>query len=81
MRATKATFKLGIQFENWGAIGDRYIHSVGVVGRSTWMANFHHIWLQAREFGIASDLGDYCFELKAAEAARFATSDTIWGGS
>lgn len=81
MRATKATFKLGIQFENWGAIGDRYIHSFGVVGRSTWMADFHHIWLQAREFGIASDLGDYCFELKAAEAARFATSDTIWGGS
>lgn len=76
MRATKATFKLGIQFENWGGIGDRYIHSFGTVGRSTWMADFHHIWLQAREMGLAGELGDYCLELKAAEAARFATSDT-----
>ncbi len=76
MRATKATFKLGIQFENWGAIGDRYIHSFGTVGKSTWMADFHHIWLQARDLGLASDLGDYSFELKAAEAMRFATSDT-----
>lgn len=76
MRATKATFKLGIAFENWGQIGDRYIHSFGVVGKSTWMADFHHIWMQAREMGLASDLGDYCFELKAAEANKFATSDT-----
>jgi tryptophan 7-halogenase len=76
MRATKATFKLGIQFENWGAIDDRYFHSFGVVGRSTWMGDFHHIWLQARELGLAGELGDYCLELKAAEAGRFATSDS-----
>jgi len=76
MRATKATFKLGIAFENWGGIGDRYIHSFGTVGKSTWMADFHHIWMQAREMGLASDLGDYCFELKAAEANKFATSET-----
>ena len=26
----QATFKLGISFENWGDIGDRYIHSFGM---------------------------------------------------
>jgi tryptophan halogenase len=47
MRATQATFKLGISFEDWGQIGDRYIHSFGQVGKSNWMGSFHHFWLQA----------------------------------
>ena len=46
---TRSTFKLGISFENWGAEGDRYIHSFGTLGRGTWMADFHHYWLEARE--------------------------------
>jgi tryptophan halogenase len=73
MRATQATFKLGISFEHWGEIGDRYIHSFGQVGRSTWMGGFHHFWLQARAQGFGGDLGDYCFELKAAEQQKFFT--------
>jgi tryptophan halogenase len=75
VRATQASFKLGIAFENWAAIGDRYFHSFGVLGRSTWMADFHHLWLRARAEGIAGPLEDYCFELQAAEAGRFAISD------
>ncbi|PIB93422.1 tryptophan halogenase family protein [Caulobacter sp. FWC2] len=75
MRATQATFKLGISFENWGEIGDRYIHSFGQVGKSTWMGGFHHFWMQAREQGFGGDLGDYCLELKAAEQNRFYTGD------
>lgn len=75
MRATQATFKLGISFENWGEIGDRYIHSFGQVGKSTWMGGFHHFWLQAVAQGFGGDLGDYCFELKAAEAQRFYTGE------
>ncbi|MBR0552036.1 tryptophan halogenase family protein [Stakelama marina] len=75
MRATQATFKLGIAFENWAREGDRYIHSFGEVGRSTWMGGFQHFWLHGREEGIAGPLGDYCFELQAAERGRFATGD------
>ncbi|MBO9544842.1 tryptophan halogenase family protein [Caulobacter sp.] len=75
MRATQATFKLGISFEHWGEIGDRYIHSFGQVGKSTWMGGFHHFWLQAQEQGFGGDLGDYCFELKAAEQHRFFTGE------
>jgi tryptophan halogenase len=75
MRDTQSSFKLGIAFENWGAIGDRYIHSFGQIGKSTWMGDFQHLWLQARAAGFAGDLGDYCFELRAAEAGKFATSD------
>jgi tryptophan halogenase len=69
--ATQASFKLGISFEDWARAGDRYFHAFGVSGQSTWMAEFHHLWLQAHEKGLAGDFGDYCFELRAAEAGKF----------
>jgi len=77
MRAARATFKLGIQFENWGALGDSYIHSFGQIGKAPWMVNFHHLWMQAKADGFESDLGDYCLELRAAEAGKFAISDKL----
>ncbi|KQS55376.1 tryptophan halogenase [Brevundimonas sp. Leaf363] len=72
MTATGATFKLGISFEGWGRTGDRYIHSFGDVGKSTWMGDFQHFWLEARDRGVAGALGDYCFEHQAADAGKFA---------
>lgn len=75
MKATRATFKLGIAFENWGQVGDRYFHSFGKVGRSTWMGDFQHMWQHAKENGWCGDIDDYCLELQAAEAGKFATSD------
>ena len=74
MSATQATFKLGIEFRNWGEIGDRYIHSFGTTGkRPNWMADFHHFWLSARSRGFGGDLADYYFELQAGEANRCST--------
>lgn len=72
MRKTGATFKLGISFEDWSRAGARYIHSFGDVGKSTWMGDFQHFWLDARRRGLAGDLGDYCFEHQAADAGKFA---------
>lgn len=75
VRATKASFKLGIEFLDWARIGDRYFHSFGQVGRSTWMADFQHVWLHARAQGLGGPLGDYCLELQAAEQGKFATGE------
>lgn len=75
MKATQATFKLGIAFENWGQPGDRYIHSFGRIGQSTWMGHFYNLWLHARDLGIARPLDDYCFELRAANAGKFYTGE------
>jgi tryptophan halogenase len=73
MTATGATFKLGISFENWARQGDRYVHSFGDVGHSTWMGDFQHFWLEANARGAAAPIGAYCAEHQAALAERFAT--------
>ena len=75
IRQTHATFKLGISFENWAREGDHYFHAFGTIGRSPWMVPFHHLWLQARAEGYGGELGDYCLELKAAEAGKFTTGN------
>ena len=72
MRATQATFKLGIFFDNWGAPGESYAHAFGEVGQSNWLVEFHQYWLEAHANGFGGNLGDYSLELKAAEAGKFA---------
>ena len=70
MRATGATFKLGISFENWGSEGERYLHSFGTVPMKTWVAEFQHFWLEAQARGFAEPVGAYCLEHEAALAGR-----------
>ena len=72
MSATQASFKLGVRFENWGRVGDRYIHAFGTTGMKTWVAEFQHFWLQARSEGDVAPIGAYCLEHEAAAAGRFA---------
>ena len=47
--ATKATFKLGIQFVDWGAPGETYIHGFGKIGQDMLWLHPHQLWLAARE--------------------------------
>jgi tryptophan halogenase len=47
--AAKATFKLGIQFVDWGAPGENYIHGFGKIGRDMLWLHPHQLWLAARE--------------------------------
>lgn len=72
VRETNATFKLGIQFENWGAIGDKYIHSFGETGREFWAGQFQHYWMRARQQGSHYSYSDYSAEALASMAGKFA---------
>ncbi len=72
MAQTNATFKLGINFENWKELEHAYLHAFGVTGKDCWAAGFQHFWMRGLKEGIATDFGDYCLERKAAEANKFA---------
>mgnify|MGYP001819776839 FL=1 len=71
MAATQATFKLGISFENWKDVGEKYFHSFGTTGTDHWTAGFQHFWLKDRDRGSKSEYGDYCLELVAAREGKF----------
>jgi len=72
MAATQATFKLGINFENWKDVGEHYFHSFGTTGTDHWSAGFQHFWLKDRERGSQAPYGDYCLEVVAAMESKFA---------
>ncbi len=48
IRETGGTFKLGIQFHDWGRIGDVYMHAFGQIGRSLGLLPFQQYWLRGR---------------------------------
>jgi tryptophan halogenase len=75
VRETDATFKLGINFENWRVKGESYFHSFGKTGKDSYLAGFQHFWLYGREQGLAHEYGDYCFEFQCAAHDKFATSE------
>jgi tryptophan halogenase len=72
IRRTKATIKLGIQFENWGHVDNVYMHAFGTIGKDFPFCPFHHFWLRARAAGSGGDLWDYSLNLQAARRGTFA---------
>ena len=71
MKSTEATFKLGIEFCDWGRIGDRYIHPFGDFGPTVNEIPFYQYWLRLQGLGDTSRLDDYSFPIIAAENCRF----------
>lgn len=71
VRATKASFKLGIEFVNWSEPGSRYIHGFGHFGRKLWTTDFHQVWLKMWLEGKAPDLEAYSINRMACHADRF----------
>jgi tryptophan halogenase len=71
MRETQATFKLGIEFVNWGRLGDSYIHGFGPLGPDLGITRFHHYWLKGRRSGYAAPLERYSVNTVASRAHKF----------
>ena len=81
MRETRATFKLGIEFVNWGQLGDSYIHGFGPLGPDIGITRFHHYWLKMRAAGQAGPLEDYSINIAAARANKFMRAQPELGQS
>jgi tryptophan 7-halogenase len=74
VKKTQGTFKLGIQFVDWGKIGDKYVHGFGSIGRDYGLLAFHQFWIKARQQGFASDIAAYSINTAAAPLNKFMAS-------
>jgi tryptophan halogenase len=71
IHAVNGTYKLGIEFENWGRLGESYFHPFGSPGVEAWAAQFHHYWLKARRQGETKALRTFSLEASMAQAGKF----------
>jgi tryptophan halogenase len=71
VRATQASFKLGIQFHNWGSSGHRYFHQFGEFGANIEAVSFHQVWLRLAANGHPHPLSNYSPAAIAAAQNRF----------
>lgn len=71
IQAVNGTYKLGIEFENWGRLGESYFHPFGSPGVEAWAAQFHHYWLKARRQAEPNALRTFSLEASMAKAGKF----------
>jgi tryptophan halogenase len=71
LRATQGTFKLGIEFVNWGKLGDRYIHPFGTHGHDLHGIPFHQLYLREHARGNPGAIERYSMSAIAAAQSRF----------
>ena len=70
--ATQATFKLGIEFVNWGEAGHRYFHPFGTLGQDLQGVPFHQLYLRERQRRVMPDISAWAMSAVAAKQGRFA---------
>jgi len=72
MAATRATFKLGIEFVDWDRPGDAYIHPFGAFGEPWGGVEFQHHWHRLRTAGrLVAPFQAYSYAVAAARADVF----------
>lgn len=80
VRRTSGTFKLGIEFVDWGRIGSRYLHTFGDTGMNLGNVAFHHYWRRSVMGEAGPDTGglwDFSLHQQAADQARFGKLDKV----
>ena len=78
LRAVHGTYKLGVQLNDFGRLGDSYLHAFGDIGLPPGLAPFHHYWLRSRrENPDAPDLWAHSLNAAAAAENRFAPLETV----
>lgn len=71
MSQTQATIKLGIQFVDWGRLGNSYVHPFGKHGEQIGGVEFHQQWARVRHMDDVKDIGSYSFSIQSALRNKF----------
>ena len=71
LRASKGTYKLGIEFVNWTRQGQRYFHPFGQFGADFDSVPLHQWWLRERAAGAAHRLQDHSMAWVMAQHGKF----------
>lgn len=71
MAATHATYKLGIVFNDFGALGEEYMHGFANFGEPVAGVPFYHYWLRMHPEAAGAAIGDFSIAVAAARAHRF----------
>lgn len=74
--STQGTFKLGIEFVNWGVVGRRYFHQFGVMGQDLQGIQFHQLYLRERQRRPVPDITAWSMSAVAAAQGKFARPGT-----
>ena len=71
LAACQGTFKVGIEFVDWGAIGGRYFHPFGPHGQSVHGVAFHQLYLREKRRRALPDIRHWSMSGAAAELRKF----------
>ncbi len=72
IKATQATFKLGIEFEDWHKKGERFFHPFADYGVKIDSVEFHQYINRIKAEGLDVNIQDYSFACALAKEGRFA---------
>lgn len=75
INATNATFKLGIEFENWAGIDKTFFHPFAGYGVQIEDRPFYKTWWSAKKQGYTEGLDKFCLGTQLAHAGKFALPD------
>ena len=73
---SQGTFKVGIEFVDWGQVGERYFHPFGVHGQNLRGVHFHQLYLSEARRRALPDIRHWSMSGAAAELGRFARPAT-----
>jgi len=75
IRATGATFKLGIEFADWVELNHRHFHPFGRFGDDFGASPFHQHWLRAQALGDTTPFADFSLTTQGAYRGRLRAPD------